>query len=366
MMKRLFILMFLGFPFLVEAQSCQGPMPAGVFRQKLNQMAMQPNDAQKLQFAKSILPGSCLLSSQVKDMALVFAGDYYRYEFARRAWRHTYDPVNFFDVYDAFAGFSSALRLYDFVNRQDPSPPPGPPPGNVPPGNEPPKNWYPDLAYPLPAGYSGSTGCSLPLADNDFEVLARPVWQQKTDAAIRTEALKLMVSNCLCMGQAMKIASLFDLESNRLSFLKEVFLKLYDLENYSYASEVFTHIPYKNDWLAYCSGVIDQVAGTPPPAPPVCEVTETEFADIRKSIENVSVNSTKLTLAKQIVSTKKCFTVKQIAAIMNLFYVESSKLDLALYSYDFCVNTGDYYQLTESLNTTSSKDKLLQFISSKK
>jgi hypothetical protein len=360
-MKRLLIMLFLVAPFTGVTQNCQSPMPAGVFRQKLNQMAMQPNDAQKLQFAKSLLPGSCLLSSQVKDMAVVFAGDYYRYEFARRAWRHTYDPVNFFDVYDAFAGFSSALRLYDFVNKQDPSPPPGPPPGNVPP-----KNWYPDLAYPLPAGYSGSTGCALPLADNDFEVLAGPVVQQKTDAAIRTEALKLMVSNCLCMGQAMKIASLFDLESNRLSFLKEVFPKLYDLENYTYATELFTHIPYKNDWLAHCPTVLDPVVGTPPPATPVCEVTEAEFADIRKSIDNVSVNSTKLTLAKQIVSTKKCFTVKQIAAIMNLFYVESSKLDLALYSYDFCVNTGDYYQLTESLNTTSSKDKLLEFISSKK
>jgi hypothetical protein len=80
----------------------------------------------------------------------------------------------------------------------------------------------------------------------------------------------------------------------------------------------------------------------------------------------VSVNSTRVTLAKQVISSRKCFTVKQIAAIMDLFYVESSRLEIALYSYDYCINTADYYQLTESLNVSSSKDRLLEFIASKK
>src|SRR5687767_114418 len=98
------------------AQICQNPMPAPAFKQKLNQLALQPNDQQKLQFSKNILQGACLLSTQVKDMAMVFAGDYYRYEFCKRAWKHTFDPGNFYDVYDAFASLSAALRLYDFVS----------------------------------------------------------------------------------------------------------------------------------------------------------------------------------------------------------------------------------------------------------
>jgi len=44
----------------------------------------------------------------------------------------------------------------------------------------------------------------------------------------------------------------------------------------------------------------------PPPPVIICEVTTPDFDDIKRSIHNVSVNSTKLTLAKQIISTKKC------------------------------------------------------------
>src|SRR5215204_3136861 len=81
------------------AQPCTSPMPANAFKQKMNQLALEPNDQQKLHLAKNMLQGSCLLSSQVKDLATVFAGDYYRFEFCKRAWKNTFDPVNFFDVY---------------------------------------------------------------------------------------------------------------------------------------------------------------------------------------------------------------------------------------------------------------------------
>ncbi len=355
-MKNSILPLLILFAFQTIGQNCTTPMPANIFKQKVNQLALQPNDQQKLQLAKSMLPGSCLLSTQIKDLATVFSGDYYRFEFCKRAWKHTFDPGNFFDVYDAFAGFSSALRLYDFVTNPTPTPPAGP--GVLP-------AWYPNLPYPAPSGYQGKTGCALPMADNDFEFLSKKTVAQTNDGNMRIEALKLFNINCMSLSQAMKLATLFDLESNRLSFMKEVFDKLYDLENYSYATEIFSNTPYKNDWLAFCPTVIHPV--TIPPAPPVsvCEVNPQEFEEAKRSIGNVSVNSTKLTLAKQIVSTKKCFTVKQIAGFIEMFSIENSRLELALYSYDYCINKSDYYQLTESFSTTGSKDKLLDFISSK-
>lgn len=363
-MKKMILLLLL-LPLQMVAQRCQAPMPANIFKQNLNQLALQANDQLKLQLAKNILQGSCLLSAQVKDLAMVFAGDYYRFEFCKKAYKHVYDPGNFFDVYDAFANLSNALRLYDFVSRQEPpiivDPNPVPPPPTTP------HSWYPDLGYPVAMGYRGATGCTVPLADNDFDVISKPVTLQKNDASRRAEGMKLVMGNCLSLGQLMKLSTLFELESNRLTFMKEAFPKIYDVENYSYGTEVFTHVPYKNDWLAYCPPIIDSFNPSQPPPPPVpvCEVTAPEFDDIKKSIANVSVNSTKVTLAKQIISTKKCFTVKQIAGIIELFSVESARLEIALYSYDFCINTGNYYQLTESLYTTSSKDKLLEFIKSK-
>ncbi|MBL0340291.1 MAG: DUF4476 domain-containing protein [Bacteroidetes bacterium] len=363
-MKKL-VLLLLFIPFITQAQRCQSPMPANIFKQNLNQLALQPNDQQKLQFSKNMLQGSCLLSSQVKDMAMVFGGDYYRFEFCKKSYKHVFDPGNFFDVYDAFANFSNAIRLYDFVSRQEPpiivDPNPGPP---IPPG---PQSWYPNLTYPVASGYRGESGCNTPLADNDFEVISKPVVMQRTDANRRFEAMKMISVNCLSLGQMMKLATLFELESNRLAFMKEAFSKVYDLENYSYGTEIFSHVPYKNDWLAFCPGILDDFNPPPPPPPVVtCEVTAPDFDDIKRSIGNVSVNSTKVTLAKQIISTKKCFTVRQIAGIIELFSIESSRLEIALFSYDYCINTPDYYQLTESFYTTSSKDKLLEFINTKK
>jgi hypothetical protein len=351
------------------AQRCQNPMPANVFRQNLNQLALKPNDQAKLQFSKTMLQGSCLLSSQVKDLAMVFSGDYYRFEFAKRAYKHTFDPGNFFDVYDAFGSLSAAMRLYDHVSKResDPTPGPGPGPGPGPaPVVNPPRPWYPDLAYPVAAGYRGVVGCQLPLADNDFELLALPVVAQKTDMNRRTEALKLMGGYCLSLGQVMKLSTLMELESNRLAFMKEVYTKLYDMENYSYATEVFSHMPYKNDWLAYCNSMLAPPAPEPVQPPVVvCEVTVEDYNDIKRSIGSVAVNSTRLTLAKQIISTKKCFTVRQIGGIMDIFSVESSRLDLALYSYDFCIDKSNYYKLTENLSTTSSKNALLDFLKNK-
>ena len=349
------------------AQRCQNPMPANVFRQNLNQLALKPNDQAKLQFSKTMLQGSCLLSSQVKDLAMVFNGDYYRFEFAKRAYRHTFDPGNFFDVYDAFGSLSAAMRLYDHVSKRESDPTPGPGPGPGPgPVVNPPRPWYPDLAYPVAAGYRGVVGCQLPLADNDFELLALPVVAQKTDMNRRGEALKLMGSYCLSLGQVMKISTLMELESNRLAFMKEVYTKLYDMENYSYATEVFSHMPYKNDWLAYCNSMLAPPAPAPVTPPVVvCEVTAEEYNDIKRSISSVAVNSTRLTLAKQIISTKKCFTVRQIGGIMDIFSVESSRLDLALYSYDFCIDKSNYYKLTENLSVTSSKNTLLDFLKNK-
>lgn len=357
-MKKI-ILFLLLIPVISAAQRCPSPMPANVFKQHLNQLALQPNDQQKLQLAKNILPGSCMLSSQVKDIAMVFGGDYYRYEFCKRAWKHVYDPNNFFDVYDAFAHLSNALRLYDYINMTPSQTPEPTPPPNV-------QYWYPNLAYPVAIGYSGLTGCDLPLAENDFEIICKPVILQKTDAGRRSEALKVVANNCLSLGQLMKLSTLFQLESNRLAFMKEVYPRIYDLENYSFGTEVFSHVPYKNDWLAYCPTIIDPPVAPPSPPPvAICEVTQQDFEDIKKSIGNVSVNSTKLTLAKQIIGTKKCFTVRQIAGIIELFSIESSRLEIALYSYDYCINTADYYQLTESFYTTGSKDKLLEFIRTK-
>jgi hypothetical protein len=359
MQNRLLIFILILLPFSkVIAQPCYNPMHAEQFRQKLHQLALQPNDQQKLNFAKNVVSTSCLLSSQVREFAMAFGSDYYRFEFCSLAWRKTFDPVNFFDVYDAFTHFSSALRLYHYANSQVTALPvtSTPPP--------PPANWYPDLPYPSYIGYKGMAGCPTPLADRDFEILSRSVVMQNSDAGRSNEIVSLSRTQCLSVSQLMKLATLIGMESNRMNLMKSVFRSVYDLENCVVAAEVFSHAPYRQEWGAFCSSVLPAPVPAPEPVP-VCEITAAEFSDIKKSIAAVSVNSTRLTLAKQILSTKKCFTVRQIGDIMNLFSIESSRLEISLFAWDFCINRDNYYQLTEYFSTTSSKNKLLEFINSK-
>ena len=118
MKKNRLIGILLLWPCFVFSQPCKSPVSANQFKQYLNQMALQADDPMKLKLSEDILQASCLLSTQVKDLAMVFAGDYYRYEFCKEAWKHTFDPVNFFDVYDAFQSKSAAFRLYDDIRLQ--------------------------------------------------------------------------------------------------------------------------------------------------------------------------------------------------------------------------------------------------------
>lgn len=205
-MKKKLLILFLfqfGLVLFASAQKCNSPMPTQIFKQHLSQVVLKPTDQAKFQYTKNLLQGSCLLSEQIRDLSMTFSGDYYRLEFCKRAWRHTFDPVNFYDVYDSFTHLSAALRLYDAVNRDEPQ-------NNIPDPVAPPVvsgHWYPDLSYPSPVGYKGVAGCQLPIADNDFEVLSRPVVLQQNDMNRRNEAIRFVNSNCCSMGQLMKLST---------------------------------------------------------------------------------------------------------------------------------------------------------------
>jgi len=346
-MKKLF-LFFVLIPLVGTGQHCNSPMPANVFKQKMSQLVLQNNDQQRLIYATNMLTNSCFLSAQIRDAAIAFTNDYYRYEFARKAWSHTFDPGNFFDVYNAFSSFSGALRLYDYVSSINYAQP-----AQV--------SWFPDIPYPDITNYSGVTGCQAPVSDKDFDEISKLFTIQHSDAERKAEGLKIVKSNCISFGQAMKLSTVFQLESNRLLFLKEIFPKIYDLENYTAATVVFDHIPYKNEWLSFGTAIIDSAN-----AIPVCEVKAEEFSEIKNNIKDVSVNSTRVNLAKQILSTKKCFSTSQVKQIVELFSVESSRLEIALYAYDFCSDKENYYQLQGALSTTGSKNRLIEFINSKK
>ena len=223
---------------------------------------------------------------------------------------------------------------------------------------------FPVYNYPNYINYQGRIGCNLPIAENDFMVLALEVVHQNSDITRMNVISQLAQNNCFAVSHLMKLASLLQMENNRLTILKNCFWQTYDLDNFSAATQLFTHLPYKNDFLAYIQSQFAPVNNLPP-SPPPCMVTLDDMNQIAQVIKKESFENTKISLAKQIISSKKCFTCVQLKDIIKLFGFENSKLEIAKFAYNYAVDKQNYYIINDVFSFSTSKKELNNYISSR-
>ena len=86
-----------------------------------------------------------------------------------------------------------------------------------------------------------------------------------------------------------------------------------------------------------------------------------DYDDAYRLISNESFDSSKLTVAKQVVSSNP-MTANQILNICKLFSFESNKLEFAKFAYPNCVEKNKYYLINEVFKYDSSKRELDEFI----
>ena len=99
-----------------------------------------------------------------------------------------------------------------------------------------------------------------------------------------------------------------------------------------------------------------------PPAPlPPHAMNARDYEEAYRLINDESFDSSKLTLAEQVVSMNP-MSASQILGICKLFSFESNKLEFAKYAYEFCVDRNKYYLLNEAFTYESSKRELNEFI----
>lgn len=328
------------------------------FQQEYNSVNNQPTDQSKLNLITLWLKGKCLQVEQAELLATLFYDDSYRYSFCTMVYSSLLNKQDYFTLFDSFHSLSYAFRFYDFVNQASSAvivtPPPPPPPPTL---------SFPSYNYPSIANYSGYAGCNLPLSDNDFTALVTPLAQTSGEVARQTAINQFAQNNCISMSQLMMLSTFLNLEINRSAFLKANFIKVYDLGNYGSAGQVFTSANYKTDWNTWAAAQLAALS-TPPPPPP-CSVSESDMTSIMSSINKASFSSTKLSTAKQVVSAKKCFTVAQLKKLVALMSFSSDKLELTKYSYDFCSDKSNYYQMNDVLEFESDKTALDTFLKSK-
>ena len=101
-------------------------------------------------------------------------------------------------------------------------------------------------------------------------------------------------------------------------------------------------------------------------APVICQnvitpICDAEFNQLLGTLNNINFDSSRLNVAKQIISDKHLST-DQVIRIMNLFTFDSSRLDFAKYAYGRTVDRNRYFQTYNSFTFDSSINELSDYI----
>lgn len=94
---------------------CPWPMSPADFADARNTISSKSFEDSKLAIAKQIIQSNCLLSSQVKELMLLFTFEETRLDFAKFAYGYTLDLGNYYKVNDAFTFESSIEELDSYI-----------------------------------------------------------------------------------------------------------------------------------------------------------------------------------------------------------------------------------------------------------
>lgn len=353
-MKRVFQLILLLLLFGQAFAQIKPNLSNFQFSQKKNQIENSNSDIQKLNKAKNTLQNYALTCLQIKTVAELFGDDYARYDFLKFIYGNITDTQNFYEVYDTFIYFSTVLMLHDYIEDLQEN--------NT--SITPPKTLnFPLLNYPNASSYTGNQNGSFPLSNQDFHLFALDLLEKSTENDRNNRLAQIAQNHCLTTAQAMKLATMLEVEANKLTFLKQAYLRSFDSENFKKATQVFAYSSNKNALSNY----IDlQVNASEPVKEEPCETSESDFLAVKQSIEKEAMDSKKVKLAKYLIKTKKCFTSAQIKEIAELIRLDSYTTDLAKFAYDYTSDTQNYHLVINTIRKGSYKEQVINYIENKK
>jgi len=98
------------------AHNCRWPMNPSDFESAKSSIKSKSFEDSKLTIAKQILGSNCMLSSQVKEVMMLFDFENTKLDFAKFAWGKTFDPGNYYKLNDAFQFESSIDDLNKYID----------------------------------------------------------------------------------------------------------------------------------------------------------------------------------------------------------------------------------------------------------
>lgn len=93
-------------------------------------------------------------------------------------------------------------------------------------------------------------------------------------------------------------------------------------------------------------------------------MSSVNYDKMKKSVEDKPFSDTKMSTAK-LATKNNCLSVSQIKGICALFNMDDEKLTYAKYAYDYCVDKGNYYQVSEAFTFSGTTDEFNSFLEGK-
>lgn len=95
---------------------CPYPMHPSEFQEVKMSIESKSFDDTKLKIAKQVIASNCLLSTQVKEIMLLFSFEDTRLDLAKYAYGYTYDIGNYYKLNDAFTFESTIEELDEYIS----------------------------------------------------------------------------------------------------------------------------------------------------------------------------------------------------------------------------------------------------------
>ena len=105
-------------PGYTGAIGCTNPMEQQNFQNVKQTISSKNFEESKLTIAKQVLNNNCLLTSQIKEILLLFNFEDTKLEFAKYAYGYTYDIGNYYMLNDAFQFETSINELNKYISNK--------------------------------------------------------------------------------------------------------------------------------------------------------------------------------------------------------------------------------------------------------
>lgn len=287
------------------------------------------------QSAMDLSRGYCLSSRQAKEIANYLANDRDKFDFLKSTYPNIADKENFSDVMDVFRLFSSAIRLYHQTMAMT-------------------VNQVPNL-QPLPSNPS----CPRAMNPSNFNNLRNQVSTQ-TDDRQKASAILNAANQCMTTQQCVSIVEYIRDENIRLDVMKRLYPLVFDVENYTQAANALS-ANYRTQFLAF----LQNPTATPTANAQPIALAEIDFTNFLNSVRKQSFEKDKDNYVRTYMKTAYMNTA-QIKQVLNLLSFDATKLDLAKFLFDRCIDKQNYFQVADELQFSSSKNELNDYVKSHK